>query len=108
MPLTDFRKNVTYLIKRDKLQVWEMSNTRRYMNQATAPYGFRFMGTHTDRKTIKLDRKKGDRKDPFWEMVFEALKDGIEPDPAYTDAPAQFTPSGALIQFPVDNTKVKA
>ena len=105
--MTDFRKNVAYLIKRDKLQVWEMSNTRRYMNQAIAPYGHRFVGTCSDRKTIKLDRKKGDRKDPFWEMVFEALKDGIEPDPAYIFSLREFIPAGSLIQFPSDGTKVK-
>lgn len=57
-----------------------MSNTRRYMQSAIAPQGYVFRDTETDRILIQLDRKKGDTKAPFWEMVCDALKGGIEPD----------------------------
>jgi hypothetical protein len=77
--LTDFRRNIQYFIKRDNLQIWEQSNTRRYKNHIIAPDGFVLVSTGTPWVNTELSRQKGDRKEPFLERVFNLIKDGVRP-----------------------------
>lgn len=75
---SSFARNVSFIIKRDNIRVWDQSNHRRYQYTMFAPIGFVFPSTGFHTFVITQYRNKGDRKDSFHKAVYNFLSQGLE------------------------------
>lgn len=74
----NFQKNVSFLMKRDNIRIWDQSNSRRYQYTMFAPIGFVFPSTGHHTFVVTQYRNKGDRKDSFHQSIYQFLSQGLE------------------------------